>query len=55
MALARRVLYQKQHHRGPKVYSLHSREVERTDKSKAHRPYDFGVSLATTLPRAKRS
>ena len=55
LALARRVLDQKQHQRGPKVYSLHAPEVECIGKGKAHRPYEFGVkvSVATTLSRAK--
>jgi transposase, IS5 family len=52
---ARRVLEQKQHQRGPKVYSLHAPEVECIGKGKAHRPYEFGVkvSVATTLSHAK--
>ena len=55
LALARRVLDQKQHQRGPKVYSLHAPEVECIGKGKAHRPYEFGVkvSIATTLAHAK--
>ena len=55
LALARRVLDQKQHQRGPKVYSLHAPEVECIGKGKAHRPYEFGVkvSVATTLAHAK--
>jgi transposase, IS5 family len=56
LALARRVLEQKQkqHQRGPKVYSLHAPEVECIGKDKAHRPYEFGVkvSVATTLAHA---
>jgi transposase, IS5 family len=54
LALARRVLDQKQHQRGPKVYSLHAPEVECIGKGKAHRPYEFGVkvSVATTLASA---
>jgi transposase, IS5 family len=46
---------QKQHQRGPKVYSLHAPEVECIGKGKAHRPYEFGVkvSVATTLSHAK--
>ena len=54
LALARRVLDQKQHQRGPKVYSLHAPEVECIGKGKAHRPYEFGVkvSVATTLAPA---
>src|SRR5438094_4365849 len=54
LALARRVLEQKQHQRGPKVYSLHAPEVECIGKGKAHRPYEFGVkvSVATTLAHA---
>lgn len=53
--LARRVREQQQRQRGPKVYSLHSPEVECIGKSKAHRPYEFGVkvSIATTLAHAK--
>src|SRR2546430_751492 len=55
LARARRVLEQKQHQRGPKVYSLHAPEVECIGKGKAHRPYEFGVkvSVATTLSHAK--
>jgi len=55
LALARRVLDQKQHQRGPKVYSLHAPEVECIGKGKAHRPYEFGVkvSVATTLSHAR--
>jgi IS5 family transposase len=55
LVLARRVLDQKRHQRGPKVYSLHAPEVECIGKGKAHRPYEFGVkvSVATTLARAK--
>jgi hypothetical protein len=55
LARARRVLEQKQHQRGPKVYSLHAPEVECIGKGKAHRPYEFGVkvSVATTLDHAK--
>ena len=53
--LARRVHEQKQHQRGPKVYSLHAPEVECIGKGKAHRPYEFGVkvSVATTLKHCK--
>jgi IS5 family transposase len=55
LSLARRVRDQKQHSRGPKVYSLHAPEVECIGKGKAHRPYEFGVkvSVATTLKHAK--
>jgi len=55
LARARRVLEQKQHQRGAKVYSLHAPEVECIGKGKAHRPYEFGVkvSVATTLAHAK--
>ncbi|MCK1546501.1 hypothetical protein IVB12_32415, partial [Bradyrhizobium sp. 179] len=55
LARARRVLEQKQHRRGPKVYSLHAPEVECIGKGKAHRPYEFGVkvSVATSLAHAK--
>ena len=55
LARARRVLEQKQHQRGPKVYSLHAPEVECIGKGKAHRPYEFGVkvSVATTLKHCK--
>jgi IS5 family transposase len=55
LALARRVLDQKQRQRGAKVYSLHAPEVECIGKGKAHRPYEFGVkvSVATTLSHAK--
>jgi transposase, IS5 family len=52
---AQRVRDQKQHQRGPKVYSLHAPEVECIGKGKAHRPYEFGVkvSVATTLRHSK--
>jgi len=55
LSLARRVLHQDRHQRGPKVYSLHAPEVECIGKGKAHRPYEFGVkvSVATTLSHAK--
>ena len=55
LMLARRVREQRQHQRGKKVYSLHAPEVECIGKGKAHRPYEFGVtvSLATTLNRSK--
>ncbi|TAI59571.1 IS5/IS1182 family transposase, partial [Bradyrhizobium sp. Leo170] len=55
LALARRVLDQKQHQRGPKVCSLHAPEVGCIGKGKAHRPYEFGVkvSVATNLAPAK--
>ena len=54
LARARQVLEQKQHQRGPKLYSLHAPEVECIGKGKAHRPYEFGVkvSVATTLAHA---
>jgi IS5 family transposase len=47
---ARRVRDQKQHQRGPKVYSLHAPEVECIGKGKARSRLEFGckVSLATT-------
>jgi transposase, IS5 family len=52
---ARRVRDQKQHQRGPKVYSLHAPEVECIGKGKAHRPYEFGVKVfvATTHRHAR--
>jgi hypothetical protein len=55
LLLTRRVREQKQHQRGPKVYSLHAPEVECIGKGKAHRPYEFGVkvSVATTLKHCK--
>jgi IS5 family transposase len=55
LSLARRVRDQKQHSRGPKVYSLHAPEVECIGKGKAHRPYEFGVkvSVTTTLKHPK--
>jgi IS5 family transposase len=53
--LASRVLEQKRHQRGRKIYSLHAPEVECIGKGKAHAPYEFGVkvSIATTLKRSK--
>jgi transposase, IS5 family len=55
LALARRVCEQKQHQRGPKVYSLHAPEVECLGKGKSHLPYEFGVkvSVATTIGHAR--
>ena len=52
---AGRVLAQKQHQRGKKIYSLHAPEVECIGKGKAHRPYEFGVKLSvtTTLNRSR--
>lgn len=55
LSRARRVRDQKQHQRGPKIYSLHAPEVECIGKGKPHKPYEFGVkvSVATTLRHAK--
>ena len=55
LALAERVLGQRQRQRGPKVYSLHAPEVECIGKGKAHKPYEFGVkvSVATPIGRCK--
>jgi transposase, IS5 family len=47
LSLARRVREQTQRQRGPKVYSLHTPEVECIGKGKAHRPYEFGVKVST--------
>jgi IS5 family transposase len=54
LARARRVRDQRQHQRGPKVYSLHAPEEECIGKGKAHRPYEFGfkISVATTRRHA---
>src|SRR6201998_2840919 len=51
LLLARRVLAHDQRQRGPKLYSRHAPDVERSVKGKAHRPYEFGVkvSVATTV------
>ncbi|MGY3362777.1 hypothetical protein ACVWZK_009440 [Bradyrhizobium sp. GM0.4] len=65
LALARRVLDQKQHQRGPKVYSLHAPEVECIGKGKAHRsghnaPPDYRFRVFTSgqkrrvTPKIKR-
>ncbi len=54
LSLARRVLHQDRHQRGPKVYSLHAPEVECIGKGKAHRPYEFGVKVSVATP-VKRS
>ena len=53
--LAERVLNQRKHQRGKKIYSLHAPEVECIGKGKAHAPYEFGVkvSVATTLHRSR--
>ena len=55
LSRARRVRDQKQHQRGPKIYSLHAPEVECIGKGKPHKPYEFGVkvSVATTLRHSK--
>ncbi len=55
LSRAWRVRHQRQHQRGPKLYSLHAPEVECIGKGKAHRPYEFGVkvSVATTHRHAK--
>lgn len=55
LSLARRVRDQRQRERGKKVYSLHAPEVECIGKSKAHKPYEFGVkvSVATPLYRSR--
>src|SRR5438270_5987130 len=52
LALARRVLDQKQHQSGPKVYSIHAPEVECIGKGKAHKPYEFGVKVSVATPMA---
>jgi len=54
LSLARRVLHQDRHQRGPKVYSLHAPEVECIGKGKAHKPYEFGVKVSVATP-VKRS
>jgi hypothetical protein len=46
LLLARRVREQKQHQRGPRVYSLHAPEVECIGKGKAHRPVERWGKLA---------
>jgi hypothetical protein len=38
LALAQRVLDQRQRQRGPKIYSLHAPEVECIGKGRAHQP-----------------
>lgn len=55
LMLARRVREQRKNQRGPKVYSLHTPEVECIGKGNAHRPYEFGVkvSVATTLHHSR--
>src|SRR5258707_6096921 len=52
--LARRVLEQERRHRGRKVYCLHAPEVECIGEGKAHRPYEFGVTV-TVAPTVKHS
>ncbi|HET8915855.1 MAG TPA: hypothetical protein VFM91_09135 [Propionibacteriaceae bacterium] len=39
LSLARRVREQRQRQRGPKIYSLHAREVECIGKGKPHKPW----------------
>ena len=51
LARARRVRDQRQHQRGPKVYSLHAPEEECIGKGKAHRPYEFGVKISVATTR----
>ena len=50
LARARRVRDQRQHQRGPKVYSLHAPGVECIGKGKAHRPYEL---MAWTTPASR--
>lgn len=55
LSLARHLREQRQRQRGRKLYSEHAPEVECIGKGKAHRPYEFGVtvSVATPLRRFK--
>lgn len=48
--LANRVHRQDRRQRGPKVYSLHTPEVECIGKGKPHRPYEFGVKVSVATP-----
>jgi IS5 family transposase len=52
---ARQVREQQPRQRGHKIYSLHAPEVECIAKGKAHRPYEFvvTVSVATPLKHSK--
>jgi IS5 family transposase len=55
LGLAQPMRSQDQHQRGPKVYALHSPEVECVCKGKARAPYEFGgkVSIATPVTSPK--
>ena len=46
--MGHRVLTQKKRQEEPKVYALHAPEVECIGKSKAHKPYEFGVKVASS-------
>jgi len=46
--LGHRVLTQKKRQEEPKVYALHAPEVECIGKGKAHKPYEFGVKVASS-------
>lgn len=50
LSLSHRVLHQRQHERGRKVYALHAPEVECIGKGKAHKPYEFGVKVSVATP-----
>ncbi|TFV36619.1 hypothetical protein E4K65_44835 [Bradyrhizobium niftali] len=52
LALAGRVLAQKQHRRGPKIYSLHAPEVMCIGRGKA--PYDFGGNVSVAMTQCRR-
>src|ERR1700729_641871 len=48
--LALRVRHQEQRQRGPKVYSLHTPEVECIGKGKVRAPYEFGCKVSIVTP-----
>jgi len=47
------VRFQDHRQRGPKVYSLHAREVECVGKDKARAPYEFGCKVSVATPAIK--
>jgi IS5 family transposase len=50
LSLALRVRHQEQRQRGPKVYSLHTPEVECIGRGKARAAYEFGCKVSIITP-----
>ncbi len=53
LSRAVQVRHQRQRQRGPKLYSLHTPEVECIGKDKARAPYEFGCKISVATPATK--